>query len=259
MDGRTKAFSRFKMHECKKSKLEKKWTRCDVDDAILNEYRWLGSSPRQEEEEKKLLQSVAMQWWKSSLMAFWSRFFFSLNEATPHPQTFFAFESWTVDIIVFESWHELFIFNLCFCITTKTARLLPFMKREREKTSQGFSLVNESRDEKKTKKEDVIRFKRFFPFFHILKSRAKWNFEAFQTWHLSSKIGFTSNVLQNFTLFAALYYDSSSFAGIFFGTDAAWGYWSKAKKMCGRSEFWWWTLNRGTARSWCIQRVSSHH
>ena len=133
MDGRTKAFSRFKMHECKKSKLEKKWTRCDVDDAILNEYRWLGSSPRQEEEEKKLLQSVAMQWWKSSLMAFWSRFFFSLNEATPHPQTFFAFESWTVDIIVFESWHELFIFNLCFCITTKTARLLPFMKREREK------------------------------------------------------------------------------------------------------------------------------
>lgn len=53
-----KAFFRFKMHEwCKKSK--KKNRRCDVDDAILNEYRWLGSSPKQEE-EKKRLQSVAM-------------------------------------------------------------------------------------------------------------------------------------------------------------------------------------------------------
>ena len=38
---------------------KKKNRRCDVDDAILNEYRWLGSSPKQEE-EKKRLQSVAM-------------------------------------------------------------------------------------------------------------------------------------------------------------------------------------------------------
>ena len=54
----------------------------------------------------------------------------------------FPIESWTVDIIVFESWHELRSYSICAFAIQTAFRLqyysLPFMKREK-KTSQGFS------------------------------------------------------------------------------------------------------------------------
>ena len=105
--------------------------------SFLNEYRWLGSSPKrasgdlEHREKKKFNLLQQKQWWKSSLTAFWSRsrYFF------PHANTQnFPIESWTVDIIVFESWHELRSYSICaFAIQTAFRLLLFALYETREK------------------------------------------------------------------------------------------------------------------------------
>ena len=54
----------------------------------------------------------------------------------------FPIESWTVDIIVFESWHELRSYSICAFAIQTAFRLqyysLPFMKREKKNKSRIF-------------------------------------------------------------------------------------------------------------------------
>ena len=76
-----------KMHECQKNR-GKNGRHDAILRSFLNEYRWLGSSPRrasgdlEHREKKKFNLLQQKQWWKSSLTAFWSRSLYFFPHAT---------------------------------------------------------------------------------------------------------------------------------------------------------------------------------